>query len=42
MRATNTMDPAILCEKQKLYGFQDNSIEWFRSFLTGRSQKVFT
>ena len=38
--AFDTIDPGLMCEKLKLYGFDRVSTEWFRSFLTGRSQFV--
>ena len=31
---------ANFCDKLKLYGFDENSTNWFKSFLTGRSQRV--
>ena len=38
--AFDTLDCEIICNKLKFYGFQVNSIKWFKSFLTGRSQMV--
>ena len=38
--AFDTLDVEILCKKLMLYGLDDNSVNWFRSFLTNRSQKV--
>ena len=39
--AFDTLSADIFCKKLKVYGFDQNSINWFMSFLTGRSQKVF-
>ena len=30
----------IFCEKLEAYGFDKLSVNWFRSYLTGRSQRV--
>ena len=38
--AFNTLDVDVFCEKIKIYGFQPKTVEWFRSFLTGRYQRV--
>ena len=38
--AYDTLSPDILCEKLKIYGFDENSCKWFYSFLTGRTQRV--
>ena len=38
--AFDTLNPNIMCEKLKIYGFDQISCAWFRSFLTGRSQVV--
>ena len=38
--AFDTLDADILIGKMKLYGFSSNSRKWFKSFLTGRSQRV--
>ena len=38
--AFDTVDTELLCLKLKLYGFDRRSCAWFRSFLTGRSQRV--
>ena len=38
--AFDTVDTKLLCLKLGLYGFDKKSCEWFRSFLTGRSQSV--
>ena len=37
--AFDTLDSTILCKKLKLYGFQDSTIGWFRSFMIGRAQR---
>ena len=38
--AFDTVDMELLCLKLKLYGFDLKSCNWFKSFLTGRSQSV--
>ena len=38
--AFDCLDINILCDKLKIYGFKENSVKWFWSFLTDRSQKV--
>ena len=38
--AFDTIEPKILCEKLKIYGFNKLSLEWVASFLTGRRQSV--
>ena len=38
--AFDCLDSGILCEKLELYGLDKNSVKWFSSFLTGRTQKV--
>ena len=38
--AFDCLDPEILCMKLKYYGFDELSIKWYNSFLTGRSQRV--
>ena len=38
--AFDTLNTDILCSKLKIYGFDKLSCAWFRSFLTGRSQRV--
>ena len=38
--AFDCLDINILCDKLKIYGFQVNTVRWFRSFLSDRSQKV--
>ena len=38
--AFDCLDQEILCKKLKFYGFEELSINWFRSFLTGRKQRV--
>ena len=34
------LEADLLCEKFKLYGFNEVSVGWFTSFLTGRRQRV--
>jgi hypothetical protein len=38
--AFDTLDCVGLCKKLALFGVQPRSVEWVKSFLTGRSQKV--
>ena len=38
--AFDTLNTSILCKKLKIYGFDNLSCAWFRSFLTGLSQRV--
>ena len=38
--AFDTLNTNILCQKLRIYGFDDLTCAWFGSFLTGRSQKV--
>ena len=38
--AYDTMDTNLLCAKLEIYGFSAISVKWFRSFLTGRTQRV--
>ena len=38
--AFDCLDINILCDKLKIYGFKENTVNWFRSFLSDRSQKV--
>ena len=38
--AFDCMDPEILCQKLKIYGFDLKSINWVKSYLTNRKQKV--
>ena len=38
--AFDTLDTNLLCEKLNLHGFTENTIKWFRAFLTGRQQRV--
>ena len=37
-KAFDTVNPDILLKKLKFYGIQNKSLEFFRSYLTGRSQ----
>ena len=38
--AYDTLDIELLCDKLKLYGFDQLSWQWFESFLTNRKQRV--
>ena len=38
--AFDTLSKEIFCEKMKMYGFDEKSVKWFCSYLTGRSQRV--
>ena len=38
--AFDCLDINILCDKLLLYGFKNNSVKWFRSFFSNRSQRV--
>ena len=38
--AFDTLSKEIFCKKLKIYGFDEKSVEWFRSYLTNRSQMV--
>jgi hypothetical protein len=38
--AFDTLDAKLLCEKLKIYGFDQISIDWFNLYLTGRSQSI--
>ena len=38
--AYDTLSVVLLCDKLKVYGFDTLSCNWFRSFLTGRTQRV--
>ena len=38
--AFDTLDTSTLCSKLAIYGFDMLSCNWFRSFLTGRTQRV--
>ena len=38
--AYDTLSPKLLCDKLRVYGFDQLSCKWFESFLTGRSQCV--
>ena len=39
--AFDVVDHEILIQKLKLYGFEDCAISWLRSYLSGRSQRVY-
>ena len=39
-RAFDTINTSLLLAKLKFYGFDDNALKWFASYLTNRSQKV--
>ena len=39
--AFDTLDIDLLCKKLELFGFVDHTLKWFKSFLTGRKQRVF-
>ena len=39
--AFNFVDHPLLLEKLSLYGFSDDALNWVRSYLTGRSQRVY-
>ncbi len=38
--AYDTLNPSLLCEKLRVYGFDRLSCQWFESFLKGRKQSV--
>ena len=38
--AFDTLSKDIFCEKMKIYGFDDRSVKWFKSYLTDRCQRV--
>ena len=38
--AFDTLSKDIVCKKLKCYGFDNNSVNWFKSYLTERSQRV--
>ena len=38
--AFDCLDNEILCRKLEIYGFDKNSVNWFKSFLTNRTQRV--
>ena len=35
-----TLDPELLCQKLAIYGCDKSTCAWFRSYLTGRTQRV--
>ena len=39
--AFDVVDHAILLNKLKIYDFDERSVAWLSSYLTGRSQKVY-
>ena len=38
--AFDTVNADLLCQKLKLYGFDANSVAWFKSYLTERKQRI--
>ena len=38
--AYDTIDTELLCQKLRIFGCDKNTCSWFRSFLTGRTQRV--
>ena len=38
--AFDTLDPEVLIEKLRIYGVDTKSSNWFKTFLTGRTQRV--
>ena len=38
--AFDCLDSDTLCKKLKFYGFADQTVRWFNSFLTDRTQRV--
>ena len=38
--AFDTVQPQILIDKLALYGFEETSLKWIKSYLTGRTQAV--
>ena len=38
--AFDTLDCEAMCVKLGLYGVRPHSVQWVRSFLTGRSQRI--
>ena len=38
--AYDTLDTDILCKKLAVYGFDEKTCAWFKSFLNGRKQRV--
>ena len=39
--AFDLVDPVLLLQKLRIYGFDDDSLVWIESYLTGRSQAVW-
>ena len=39
--AFNVVDPKILVEKMKIYGFKENATNWIKSYMTNRKQCVY-
>ena len=39
--AFDVVDTQILLDKLRLYGFEDNSVDWLQSYLTSRRQQVY-
>ena len=39
--AFDMVDHPLLLEKLRLFGLEEEVIQWFQSYLTGRSQSVF-
>ena len=39
--AFDIVDHPLFLEKLNLYGFSDDALNWVRSYLTGRSQRVY-
>ena len=39
-KAFDVVDHEILCQKLPIYGFNDSTVSFFKSYLSGRSQHV--
>ena len=39
--AFDVVDPKILVEKMKIYGFQENATKWIQIYMTNRKQSVY-